>query len=287
MTARFSTAQPRATKRRRLLLCAAALWPLLTAFSLPQSGIEGLGTKLDDTELSEMRGKFIRADSVSYFGLQLQSSWQGGDGVTTYATLLFKVDFASPGGGLTAGNPVMMIGWNRDCNDCGDAAMDVVGFGPAAQGDYVAVTGAGTMPVGGLASFQGAVQSQSIAGSDNAVRNDMRIAVVPAATITGGNDSGLQPATGTTSEQFADGDTVSFILDRNNLALSMTANGGSDAVRQGVDGNLNQAAQNVLLSSNFNDVRNSIGITIGLADLQKADRLRVDNALSAMRGRGF
>jgi hypothetical protein len=271
----------------RAFVGAPLLALLLTASNLPPTGIEDGARKLADPELSEMRGKFISPDGISYFGLQLETSWQGMDGITTYATVLFNVDFAQGAG--SAGSPHLLVGWNRACADCGDAAMDVPGFGTAAQDGYVAIvsTGAGDIPVGGLQSVQGAVQSQAIAGADNKVLNDMRILVVPASAAMLPDASGLTELTASASKSFADGDKVQFILGSNQIGLALASGEGKDFILQNVDGDLNQIAQHVGLSSDLNMVRNSVAITVGLDRLKQLDQPQVANALSAMKGRGF
>lgn len=288
-TDRSSPPRPRAPAKKLWLLCLATSFPVLAGFAPPSTGIEGLGVKVPDAELAEMRGKFINSRGVSFFGLQLQTSWQGTDGVTTYATVLFSVDFASLAGQAQGAAPRLLVGWSRACDGCGDSAMDVTTFGPAAADDYVAIdTSAGGLPVGGLSTVQGAVQSQNISGSDNRVRNDMQIAVVPASALpTLKATEGLTEVTSSASETFSDGDAVHVLLGSNSLMLAMSSGQGPDAVRQGVDGVFSQAAQHVLLASDFNSIHNSIGITIGLNELMQADALRAQAALSAMKGRGF
>jgi hypothetical protein len=55
-----------------------------------------------------------------------------------------------------------------------------------------------------------------------------------------------------------------------------------------VNGNLNQAAQHVILSSSNNVIDNRMNIVIGLDNLaQQATRLSVQNAMSTMKGHGF
>src|SRR3982751_1463597 len=144
--------------RFKLLLGVAILFaaPLPALAAAPLSGVEQAGTKVDDSALGDMRGKFILPGNVSYFGIQMQSSWQRPDGVTTAATLLLNVDFSGGAAGPPAHLPVS---WNRD----GDGQMDVAGFGPAAAGTYV------TVPIGagGLGTVHGAVPRPQRAGSDN------------------------------------------------------------------------------------------------------------------------
>lgn len=275
----------RCRRRRtaRCLMIAASLYFSFTAAAPPPlSGLEGRGAVVSDAELGEMRGKFITPNAVSYFGLTLQTSWQGSDGVTTQATILFNVDFASG-----SGTPHMLIGWSRECEGCGDPAMDVNAFGPAARDDYVAITTAsGEMPIGGLGSVQGVAQSQNINGTDNQVHNNMRIAVVPIGSVAMAvNKAGLTEVTAGSSKSFEDGDLVRFILEPGEIALALSD--GNNMVRQGVSSDLNQAGQHVLLASNMNRITNFMGITVGIDELRQLDRVRVDSALSVMKGRGF
>lgn len=277
-----ASARPSEPRSWRALLVAFALasMPVQCAAQLPETGLEGFGTKVSDAELGEMRGKFISPAGVSYFGVSLHTSWQGADGITTFATLLFTVDFAGGGQGTV---PQLLIGWSRD----GDEAMDVTGFGAAAADSYVAISNNGIVPVGGLAGVNGAVQSNEIAGSDNRVHNAMTIAVVPIGAVSAPDTSGLSAVTSTTTQNFADGDTVQFILEPGQIALALSGQGGMDAVRQSLDSDLGQAAQHVLLNSNFNTVNNHFGITVGIDELRQIDRISVDSALAAMKGRGF
>lgn len=278
---------PSGRRSCRRAALAVLVAPLLCAFDLPSIGIEGLGTPVADAQLAEMRGRFVSADQVSYFGLSLATSWQGADGVTTYATILFNVSF-SQGINANGASPMMLIGWSRDCDGCADPTMDVVQFGPEALDGYVAIIPSGTsMNVGGLNTVRGAVQNQNIAGSDNRVRNDLSIAVVPISAIRELNSDGLVAATSGSTVNFADGNSVEFILGSNLVGLGLASGNGVNVVRQGIDGDLSQVAQHILIASNSNVIHNSIAITIGLDELRQADRLRVDNALSAMKGNGF
>ena len=277
---------PSHTRRRRrciwvgLLLASAPLQP---AFGMPETGLEGRAIQLSDTELSDMRGKFVSPANISYFGITLASSWQGADGVTTFATIMFDLNFASPSASGEP-EPRLLIGWSRD----GDAAMDVTEFGPAAQDGYVALTSVnGPISAGGLSTIQGAVQSHDVTGSDNNVLNNMSILVVPVDQVKVPTGDGLTTATTTTTQNFADGDSVQFMIDQGHLALVLTSGSGPDAVRQGIDGQLGQAAQHVLLESSLNTVNNVLGITIGLDQLSDSDRIRVTNALASMKGGGF
>lgn len=253
-------------------LALALGWSVLCA-AVPPTGLENVGRKLDDSELAEMRGKFIAPEGISYFGMALQTVWQSSDGVTTMATLLFNLSFAA--GSLGGATPHLLIGWTRSCEGCGDPAMDVT-----------TPNGVNTVIPQGLDSVTGVVQGQIINGTDNKVHNAMSIAIVPADQIIPPGGGGLTEVNSSTTQTFEDGDTVQFILQPGEVALALNEVDG-DLVRQSVSSDLNQAAQHVLINSNFNSISNVMGITVGISDLQQADRLQVENALSAMKGRGF
>lgn len=261
------------------LASAAALVavPLPVAYAAtPVSGLEGLGASVSDEQLGTMRGKFISPSNVSYFGIQMMTSWQGSDGVTTSATLVFNVDFANGAGNPDGATPQLLVGYGRS----GDPEMDLQGFGGAAAGNYVAIA----LPAG-LGGVQGAVQSQQIAGDDNRIQNGMQIAVVPASLVNNMTGNGLTPIQNGQTLQFADGDKLQFLLDSNQLGIGMTD--GSDGVSQGFNGDLGQVAQHVLLGSSNNNVTNGMSVVIGFNALEQAGHMNVQNALSAMKSVGF
>lgn len=264
--------------RLPLFAAAAALAAAMPspAFAAPaqSSGLEVLGRPISDAALGEIRGKFISPDKISYFGIQMQTSWQTPDGITTDATLLFSVNFLNGAGNPEGATPVLMISWSRD----GDPSADVAGFGEAAAEGYFAI--------GGLGTVQGGVQSQQISGSDNIARNDMRIAIVPTSAVRQFDTDGLTEVTTGQSHSFSDGDGLSFIVANNELGLSLTG-GSADQVNQSFSGNLGQAAQHILLSSSGNSIHNGMSIVIGHEQLEQTSRLSVQNAMTALKGLGF
>lgn len=278
-------------RRRKLALAvraavALSLSPALVANAAPMSGLETLGSRVGDEALAEMRGKFVQPGNVSYFGISMATSWQDADDITTSAILLFAVDFLKNAADLKSANPMVAVAWNRDCEGCGDPAMDVVGFGPAAEQGYVAVTSSSQLvPVGGLDSVYGAVQSQQIGGIGNQATNAMQIAVVPAAAAREMDASELAALSQSTTQTFADGSSIGFLIGNDGLAMTMSSADGRSAIRQSVDGVLNQAAQHVLINDDLNSVANSMTITVGIDSLTQGERAQVLGALSAMKGR--
>jgi hypothetical protein len=273
---------PDAPRRRRrlrtlLLACVFVVAPGAALAAMPSSGLEGLGKKVSDAELGEMRGKFVSANGVSYFGVELQTVWQTADQTTVAATMLVSINLA---GGTPS--PQILIGWSRDCTSCAASSVDIAGAGGA-----VTVFSVPTLNVGGLDTVQGAVQSQEIRGSDNVVQNAMSIAVLnnPTAIPTAG--SGLTAVTSSSTESFSDGSAIHFIVRPNEVGVVLQGAGDSGLVRQAVNGDLNQVAQNVMLASDFNSIHNSVNITVGLDTIQLAEQISLQNAMSALKGRGF
>src|SRR3546814_17352929 len=147
------------------LLCLASSFPVLAGFAPPSTGIEGLGVKVPDAERAEMRGKFINSRGVSFVGLQLQTSWQGTDGVTTYATVLFSVDFAPLAGQAPGAAPRLLVGWSRACVGRCASAIDGTHFGAAAADASCAIDpSAPGRPVGGLHRVPAAGRGQKRRG---------------------------------------------------------------------------------------------------------------------------
>lgn len=260
------------------LIAVGAPAPARAAVS---SGLEGLGQKVDDSELSQMRGKFITPEAVSYFGIQMTSSWQGADGITTIANLLFRVDFA--GNGLAGATPQILVSWSRE----GDPAMDLGEFSDAASGGYVAIVGGAPVSLGALDHVQGAAQGTVIAGADNVARNVMTIAVIPASSVDHTLPAGMTPLDGSATQVFADGDSIRFSVDSGGVGVALGSGQGRDQVAQRIDSTLGQAAQHILLESSHNVALNTASMTVGVDTLRQLDTVRVDNAIAAMKGIGF
>ncbi len=238
-----------------------------------------LGEAMADSELADMRGKFVRQHDVSFFGISLLTSWQDAQGVTTNARLVFNVDFLNLG---SDGNPVptLMIGWVRD----GDPDMDVTDI----HSGYVPLNGSdSSLTIGGIASHQGAAQANVIAGSGNSARNNMQIAIVPASAIPDQSVAGLQAVNGTSEFAFVDGDQLKFQVAGNRLGIVMTGAQGLDSSLQSLGGDAGQVLQQTMLNTDGNSIFNSASIVLATDTFAQAERLSLDNALSAMKGHGF
>lgn len=268
--------------RSRLALLGAACITMTASPAFAQDEgfqLSAFGKAMPDTELADMRGKFIRQNDVSFFGISLLTSWQDAQGVTTNARLVFNVDFLNLG---SDGNPVptLMIGWVRD----GDPDMDVTDI----HSGYVPLNASdSSLMIGGIGSHQGAAQANVIAGANNSARNNMQIAIVPASAIPDQSVAGLQVANGTSEFAFVDGDQLKFQVAGNRLGIVMTGGQGIDSSLQSLGGDAGQILQQTMLNTDGNSIFNSASIVLATDVFAQVESVSLDNALSAMKGHGY
>lgn len=257
---------------KRLTRCLAAAVLLMTvspptaafAAAIASSGLEDIGQKVSDTDLAQMRGKFILPNQVAYFGVQMVTSWQGQDGITTVANLVFTLN-------LSSGQPSsqILVGWTRQ----GDPAMDVASSAAPASDNNSA-----------WSTTTGAVQSSVIAGNDNHALNSMRIAALPLAEVHQQVPSGLVPATSSQSESFANGDTLHFVVGSG--ALGLAIGHGPSSATQMISGDAGRATQAINLVTNNNNVLNDMSMIVGLIPGADLARTQADQAVLAHIGMG-
>ena len=269
-------------------LAVAALAAVLggaspTIAASPDLSALGHASPLADAELAEMRGKFVTPQSVSYFGITMLTSWQDSHGVTTLARLLFSVDFLPRNGG-GAPVPQLMIAWSRDSDPGSDPAMDATDM-HAAYVPYIPPQD--VLGVGGLASFSGAAQAHVIAGADNRALNAMQVMIVPSSAVPALAEGGLSAADGPVNIAFPDGGVIQFRAGDNQLGIVMAGNGRLDSTSQLVGGDVGQLLQQTMLSSDNNMIENRASVIFGVDGLQNQQIVRMQEALSAMKGHGF
>ena len=243
------------------------------------SGLELIGERVPDEQLATMRGKFIAPNSITYFGVMMTTSWQGPDGITTQANLLFRIDFA--GGAGSTPSPHLSIGWTRE----GDAALDLGSFGQAAQSGYVMIGANGALTPLVAADSSGAVQSNVIAGADNHALNGMSILVVPASLIDQTTPNGLTEVAAGQATSFPNGDKLQFILSPGTVGISI--GNGPNGAQQQIDSAFKQASQSINLASDHYSAANLMGITVGIDPSLAANQMQVDQILLSRANLGF
>lgn len=258
-------------------VCAGSAAAKPPAAADPFEAVEALGPGLPDERLADLRGKFIRSDAISFFGISMMTHWRDQSGAVTLARLLLNVDFRVPEGNAPLVS--VLVGWNRS----GDPTVDV---SHASGSPYLIVSpGEG---LGGVDTGAGAAQINALAGSDNVARNNLQIIVLPAEAIGEHSDASLSALTETQFHSFPDGDTLEFRMASNQIGIVMTGNSGIDTSLQSVGGDLGMMIQQTILNSDHNSIFNSAAITFGASGLESAgDNVRLTEALSAMHGHGF
>lgn len=265
---------------RRLLLGVTLIAPIGLASATaapPMTGLPENARLISDSELGDMRGRYIEAESVNFFGIQMVSMWQTGDGSVLTTSLEFEVDVNN---GQFDDNATLHANWSGACSDC-DSDLDIPSIVPS-----------------GLNSVSGAVQSTEISGDDNDVVNILNVRIgdydadsvgyegndVSAELSTAGNAT-----TAVKTVELANGFVVKFAKGDNSLGMILQGPGGAaqgQAVQGVNDEVANQIAQHVQLMGNANAITNTLDVVIGVADLQ-TNQLAVENALSSMKGWGF
>lgn len=279
MSSPSKTASSKTGRRIMLAMLASALAASPVLAGQPDLSALASASSLDDEELADMRGKFVRPESVSFFGITMLSSWQDASGVTTLARLLFSVDFLprSDGG---APVPQLMIAWSRE----GDPALDVTDMH---QGYAPYIPPQDALGVGGLESFSGAAQANVIAGADNRALNAMGVMIVPSSAVPALSQAGMSGADGPLDIVFPDGDQIHFRMADNQLGIIMTGNSGIDSTSQLAGGDIGQLLQQTILASDSNLIENRASVIFGIDALQNQQIVRAQEALSAMKGHGF
>ena len=143
------------------------------------------------------------------------------------------------------------------------------------------------MGIGALETFSGAAQANVIAGADNRTLNAMRVMIVPSSAIPALSSDGMSAIDGSADLTFADGDRLQFMVSDNQLGMVMTANEGIDSTSQLAGGDIGRFLQQTILNTNSNMIENRASVIFGVDALQNQQAVRVQEALSAMKGHGF
>ncbi len=264
---------------RGLLLGVALIVPLAlasaTAAPPPMMGLPDSARLISDDELGDMRGRYIEAEQVNFFGIQMVSMWQTGDGSVLTASLEFEVNVNN---GQFQDDAALHANWSGSCSNC-DSGLDIPNTTP-----------------GGLNTISGAVQSTEISGDDNDVRNilNIRIGDFDADSVGYDGNAGSVDlstagniATAVKTVQLDNGFVVQFSKGDNSLGMILQAPGGQSQTIQSVNDQVaNQVAQHAQLIGDANAIQNTLDVVIGIDQLQNT-QIAVENALSSMKGWGF
>lgn len=298
-------------QRRSLLLAAAfalagapaSAMPDLDRLDAQAIGAPAGARVLPDEELAEMRGRFVQAGQIRFFGIQMYTAWEMRNGLVMTAGLEFGVDLPVPGGRGTA----KLVGsYFHGCPECqdpsvevsippiqdGGALQDVAAFERARNAGPPKPPPPALLPtgIGGVEAARGSVQSIAIGGDDNVVRNEMELSI--ASTEERGVVVGPSGPTGTPvaltqskTTGFESGAVLGFVVRDNAIKLILQGPLGSGVVTQEVGGGAaSRFAQHVRISGDVNRIRNALGVTFRLDGMDAPTRSSLTAALQSLQG---
>lgn len=207
------------------------------SLSLPVNGASLFqAVEVSDTELSQLRGRYVLPDRVIHFGITMSTLWQNNAGQSIGATVTMQVN-----GNAQPSLHVSYLGQDGNGNAIVPGTGQVIGGG-------------------GLGQVQGISQSVRSAGDYNDALNDLSISISSKAgslaTPTG------EPWNGST--QFTnEAGNVQITTHAGGLQLALDAAGQGVALQQMGGGNVLQQAN---INSNFNSVRNVAALNVALRD---------------------
>lgn len=236
----------RAWQQRALVAALAgtlATLPLARAALPPDLNVFDHATVIADDELGHMRGKFVAAGQVMYFGVEMVTQWLASSGQAITASGVLQINLA---GNTPQVSFVPTITVEQK------AAMG----GAAGQGSAVVAGG------GGLQDVTGVVQNIQVAGTSNGITNTIGINV----QNTSGQPAAQAPTTGplSASTTTASGSVASVGLGSNGMSVAVAVPDQGRAMQQirqvGMGGG--QVLQSVQLGGDVNQIHNRINLNV-------------------------
>lgn len=216
-------------------------------------------TEVRDSELADLRGRYVNANRVMYFGIEMYTQWQTGNGAQHAAGLKLDVDLQNGAAPVVGFRPVVSIA--------------AAGVDRVPSGDHAQVNGAG------LANVTGVVQGIQVAGDGNRVNNDLSLRVTsdaaPAADTSGGNPPAAVAASGDA--------VVVAGTGPNSLGVAIRIPGQGQVVQR-IRGGGHGILQSAQVVSDMNRIHNVMQISVGLRAMTGAPTANVGAALQNLRG---
>lgn len=260
----FNLLQAYKIKRSVLSLLTASL------FMINHAGAANLShelTELSDETLMHMRGKFISAGEMRYFGVEMVTYWQASTGELIVASANLGVDFTSsnPQIGFI---PTIIVQQNNATTSTS----------PAAQNNSVVSGG------DGLDDVTGVVQNIQVAGVSNGVTNTIGLTIEASSTPTPSNLPSVSESQ-SLSEVTPNGTTVNVDLSNNQMGVAVTVPNQGLAMQHirstATGGQVQQSAQ---VGGNLNQIRNLINLNIATDPLRaKLSSGAINSVLSSIR----
>lgn len=205
-----------------------------------------LGTaifEIADSELRLMRGKFLMAGQVTYFGVEMVTQWLTASGQAISASGNLEVSLAgnTP---QVAFKPTIAVEQKAAASATGNLGTTMVSGG------------------GGLQNVNGVVQNIQVAGVSNGVTNTVGLNIKassapPAVQAQPGNPLNASATT-------ADGSTANVSLGAGGLNVAVMVPGQGQAIQRirSTGDHGGQVLQSVQLGGNINQIHNMINLNV-------------------------
>ena len=243
---------------------AATCFPsLVVADSFPDMTVFANAEVVPNEELAQMRGRFIQASQVAYFGLRMTTMWETGGGFVMAVELNVGVS-----------NPTTII----QAQDV-EATVSFVTFDPTSSSPSLQFDDHGILDSGeseqeaqeivipesaaqGLNTGSGVAQSVLIEGDDNEAINDIRFNIsegtVAEEAVGGAGPIGVpMDLTESTSVMMPDGSTATVILEPGQIGVAVAMEGLGVAQQGILSEQANRLRQDIsVVSSSQNMIAN-------------------------------
>ncbi len=223
-------------------MCLAAC---LTCFSLPSYSSSMFGAiEVSDSQLAEMRGRYVLPDRIIHFGVTMSSLWQNAAGQTSGANVVFQVNENS--------QPSLYV-TNLETEMAGSSVGNGVN-----EGLGQVIGGAGLGEVSGIS------QSVRSAGDFNEGLNDLQIVITHGAQTQTPVD-GVAPWESNVSHT-SQGAAGEVMISTVGGGLKMQIDAGSQgmAMQQIAAGSIIQQA---VFTGDSNSLRNQTTLNVALRDV--------------------
>jgi hypothetical protein len=219
-------------------------------------------TEVMDASLADMRGRFISADQIVYFGVEMYTSWNTAAGEQVGAAALnIGIDRSN-----SRARPTVNVSSNVQTPN-------------AASGNGNAAASASQSSGRGLNQVQGVSQLVQVTGNGNRVTNSADVCVgnqctaVAALGGAGGNNSIANPQTGATAQSFVTSTGAG-------VSVAVVNQGTASQSIAGITG-IQQRAQ---VSGDALSIHNQLNMVIQLQTNSAAATASMNNLSQTMRG---
>ena len=232
--------------KRNILATLVGLSVVSPAWAaLPTLGI--MGEEVSDSQLSEMRGKFVDGSKVAYFGVKMSTSWQLADGSRQMMDLHLNVDLADQFA------PVLTVYHTEPGQHI-------------ANNDVLGNIGLANVSNDGLRDASGVVQAIQVAGDGNEVTNDVLWSVNGRGVEIPNAGSTVVTGTGIETYRSSSGALTQVTVARNQIGYEIQIPGVGRVV-QSINGNdVRGLLQSAQLDSSLNRVTNGTSVVIETHD---------------------